>query len=109
MATITVTDTPACAWCRDPIERTGKHGPKPLYCSNLHRYWAIRVARERYPKIDCPRCGRRDLCIAGPDWAICQTCGYQTDRPDLPPGALTPQGSSLVMHDLKQHISEYRG
>ena len=101
----TITDTPACAWCRDPIERMGKHGPKPLYCSNLHRYWAIRVDRERYPKIDCPRCGRRDLCIAGPDWAICQTCGYQTDRPDLPAGVLTPRNMNRSMSDIKNRLA----
>ena len=75
MATITVTDTPACAWCRDPIERTGKHGPKPLYCSNLHRYWAI-----------------------------CQTCGYQTDRPDLKPGRLTPRNMFSNNSDIKERL-----
>ena len=99
--------TAICAWCGQPFRRLpkGSCARSHDYCSALHYRWARAVARGDYPLVDCPRCGRHNMRVAGPDWAICQTCGYQTDRPDLSPGALTPRGNSLVMKDLKNLIA----
>ena len=61
--------TLVCAWCGQPVHALGREGT-PVYCSRLHEDWARAVAAGGYPVADCPRCGRRDLRIAAPDWAI---------------------------------------
>ena len=92
---LTTSEIRLCAWCGEAFRRPihGRGEPRD-YCSHLHHQWALRVANEDYPLVDCPRCGHRDMRIAAPDWAICQTCGHQTDRPDLPAGSLTPRDMS---------------
>lgn len=48
---VTVTDTEEgkpcgrCLWCFTPLERTGKRGPDPLYCSQAHRQRAYEARR----------------------------------------------------------------
>ena len=98
-----VNATAVCAWCGQAFRRPPKgSGPGTRdYCSRLHHGWARALSSGAFPIIDCPRCGRHDMLVAAPDWAICQTCGRQTDRPDLSPGQLTPRGNSLVMGELK--------
>ena len=95
-----------CAWCRQPVRDLGRTDA-PVYCSRLHQDWARAVAAGGYPVADCPRCGRHDLRIAAPDWAICQTCGYQTDRPDLPAGVLTTaEIMNHSMSDIKERLAD---
>ena len=97
-----VNATAVCAWCGRSFQRPPRGSGQPReYCSRLHEDWSHKVLQGGYPLTDCPRCRRRDMLVAAPDWAICQTCGHQTDRPDLAPGALTPRGNSLVMGELK--------
>ena len=99
--------TRLCAWCQQPFDRPPRGSGQPqVYCSRLHQEWAYAVAMGKYPPTDCPRCGRHDLRIAAPDWAICQTCGYQTDRPDLPVGVLTPRNMSRSTSDIKRHLAQ---
>lgn len=95
-----------CAWCGNQCYRnaTGDDEQR-LYCSRLHQVWADSIARGEYPKVDCPRCSHGDLRIAAPDWAICQTCGYQTDRPDLPAGALTPRNMNTDMSETRERLA----
>lgn len=100
------TTTTACAWCRQ-APGSSAPGNGPAYCSRLHQDWANAVAAGKFPITDCPRCGRRDLRIAAPDWAICQTCGYQTDRPDLPAGAITPRNMNLSMADIRERLARH--
>ncbi len=100
------TNMATCAWCRQPFN----HPPTSciatqVYCSRLHQDWANAVAGGKFPLANCPRCGRHDLRIAAPDWAICQTCGYQTDRPDLPAGVLTPRNMNRSMSDIKNRLA----
>ena len=91
-----------CDWCGRRFERPpGSSVGATNYCSRLHQEWAEIIAAGEYPATECPRCGHHDMRIAAPDWAICQTCGCQTDRPDLPPGALTPR-------DMTRNMSETR-
>ncbi len=97
-------ETTTCAWCRQPFSYLA-HSSTPEYCSRLHQEWSNEVAAGKYPVAECPRCGRHDLRIAAPDWAICQTCGYQTDRPDLPPGAITPRNMNHSMADIKERLA----
>ena len=68
--------------------------------------FAQMVAEGKFPVMDCPRCVRHDLRIAAPDWAICQTCGFQTDRPDLPAGVLTPRNMNVSMVDIKERLGQ---
>ena len=103
-----VDTTLVCAWCGQPVRDIGRHDA-PAYCSRLHQEWAETVAAGGYPVADCPRCGRHDLRIGGPDWAICQTCGYQTDRPDLPAGVLTPRDMNHSMADIKERLERDAG
>lgn len=100
----TTTISTACAWCRRALV-IGASGDGPEYCSRLHREWAVAVATGKYPVVDCPRCGRHDLRIAAPDWAICQTCGYRTDRPNLEPGRITPANMFSNNSDLRQRLA----
>ena len=58
----------------------------------------------KFPLVECPRCGRHDLRVAAPDWAICQTCAYQTDRPDLLPGPITPRNMFSNNSDIKERL-----
>ena len=95
----------SCRWCGRPCRRTESAREQRIYCSRLHQNWAESVARGEYPKTECPRCGHVDLRIAGPDWAICQTCGHQTDRPDLPSGALTPRNMTINMRDTRERLA----
>ena len=102
----TTTPTLRCAWCRQSFARPPRDTADPeVYCSRLHQEWADAVAMDKFPAVDCPRCGRNDLRIAAPDWAICQTCGYQTDRPDLPAGMLTPRNMNRSMSDIKNRLA----
>ena len=94
----------ACAWCRQPLGSFPSGGP--AFCCRLHQDWWESIARGGFPVADCPRCGSHDLRIAGPDWAICQTCGYQTDRPDLPVGVLTPRNMNSSMSDIKNRLAQ---
>ena len=101
------TTTIRCSWCWAPFNQLPSRGATPeAYCSNLHREWAGAVAAGKFPVADCPRCGRHDLRIAAPDWAICQTCGYQTDRPDLPAGVITPRNMNHSMADIKERLGQ---
>ena len=75
----TPTPTLRCAWCRQSFARPPRDTADPeVYCSRLHQEWTERIVAGEYPATECPRCGHRDMRIAAPDWAICQTCGYQT-------------------------------
>ncbi len=67
------------------------------------------MAEGRYPIADCPRCGRHDLRIDAHDWGIRQTCGYQTDRHDLPAGVITPRNMNLSMADIKERLATHAG
>ena len=97
-----------CAWCQQRFARPERGGGQPQeYCSRLHQEWAWRVAREDYPLIDCPRCGRHDMRIAAPNWAICQTCGHQSDRPDLLAGTIAPRGISHGIDDIRDRLAPY--
>ena len=100
------TEKTTCAWCRQPLGILARNG-EPTYCSQLHQDWALAVANGGYPVTDCARCGRHDLRIAGPDWAICQTCGYQTDRPELPAGVITPKNMNHSMADIKERLGQH--
>ena len=88
MATVAATAT--CSWCGQPFRRLPKGSGAGTrdYCSALHHRWARSVSSGKFPVVDCPRCGRHDMRVAAPDWAICQTCGHQTDRPDREPGLI---------------------
>ena len=103
---LTTSEIRLCAWCgeafRRPVYRSGESRD---YCSRLHHQWALQVANEDYPLVDCPRCGHHDMRIAAPDWAICQTCGHQTDRPDLPAGSLTPRDMSQDMSETRERLA----
>ena len=100
-------ETIRCAWCSQTFVRPPRGSGQPqVYCSRLHQDWAYAVAMGKYPLTDCPRCGRHELRIAKPDWAICQTCGYQTDRPDLPVGVLTPRNMNRSTSDIKRHLAQ---
>ena len=81
------------------------NGQPRLYCSRLHQEWAYAVAMGKFPLVDCPRCGRHDLRVAAPDWAICQTCAYQTDRPDLLPGPITPRNMFSNNSDIRERLA----
>ena len=105
---LTTVITLTCSWCQRAFERPpGGVDDSPDYCSRLHREWAERIERGEYPVTDCPRCGRHDLRIAAPDWAICQTCGHQTDRTDLPAGLLTPRNMNRSMSDIKERLAQH--
>ena len=104
--TSTALDVKTCAWCGQAVAAFQPDGVAQVYCSPLHQDWARAVAAGKYPVADCPRCGRHDLRIAAPDWAICQTCGYQTDRPDLPAGAITPRNMNHSMADIKERLGQ---
>ena len=95
-----------CSWCGQPFRRLPKGSGSGTrdYCSALHYRWARSMNSGKFPVVDCPRCGRHDMRVAAPDWAICQTCGYQSDRHDREPGTLTPRGSNLVVRDLREHL-----
>ena len=67
-----------CTWCGG--EFTGSKGN---YCTEDHRRLARAIQSGYVPRRDCPRCGRHDLRIASPEFAICSTCGFQPDRPEL--------------------------
>lgn len=96
----------ACSWCQRAVERPLRAGDNaPVYCSRLHRDWAEAVATGKFPATDCPRCGRHDLRIAAPDWGICQTCGFQTDRPNLEPGRITPANMFNNNSDLRKRLA----
>ena len=95
----------ACTWCRQPVNVFHLVGGSQVFCSRLHQDWAESVARGEYPVAGCPRCGRHDLRIAAPDWAICQTCGHQTDRMDLPAGVITPRNMNQSMADIKERLA----
>ena len=103
-----VDTTLMCAWCGQPVRSLGR-AHAPVYCSRLHEDWARAVAAGGYPVADCPRCGRHDLRVAGPDWSICQTCGYQTDRPDLPAGVITPRDMTRSMADIRKRLEQEAG
>ena len=95
-----------CAWCGKRCYRIASSGDEQhAYCSRLHQEWADSIARGEYPATECPRCGHGDMRIAGPDWAICQTCGYQTDRSDWPAGALTPRNMNTDMSDTRERLA----
>ena len=66
-----------CTWCGG--EFTGSKGN---YCTEDHRRLARAIQSGYVPRRDCPRCGRHDLRIASPEFAICSTCGFQPDQPD---------------------------
>ena len=68
----------ACTWCGE--EFTDRRSD---YCSDEHRRLARTIQGGSIPKRPCPRCGHNDLCIASAEFAICQTCGFQPDRPEL--------------------------
>ena len=57
--------------------------------------------------IACPRCQCLDLMVAAPDWGICQTCGYQTDRPRLAAGVITPRSFYAVRGAIKKRAANY--
>lgn len=97
------TTTTTCEWCHQPFKTPAWGSGEPQrYCNTYHADLARRVARGEYPLTDCPRCNRRDLRIVSPQWSICQTCGYQTDRPDLGPGAITPSNPARSTADIRQ-------
>ena len=98
-------NTRNCAWCGRPCYGPPHGDEADTYCSRLHQDWDDSIARGEYPEVDCPRCQHPDLRIAGPDWAICQTCGYQTDRPDLPAGSLTPRNMNTDMSDTRERLA----
>ena len=101
-------DDAVCRWCRCPFRAPAPgNGQPPAYCSRLHQEWAHRVAEGDYPAVECARCGRLDLLIAAPDWGICQTCGYQTDRPDLLPGQLAPTSIFQSYRELQATLAAY--
>ncbi len=105
-----VTHDGHCGWCGEPCDRLPSGNGQPrLYCSRLHQEWANAVAMGKYPLVDCPRCGRHDLRIAAPDWAICQTCGYQTDRPNLEPGLVAPRNMFGNNADIKERLARAGG
>ena len=104
--TSATTVSTVCAWCRQTFTCPPRGDREPqVYCGRLHQEWAQAVATGKYPVADCPRCGRHDLRIAAADWGICQTCGYQTDRPDLPAGVLTPRNMNSSMSDIKNRLA----
>ena len=104
---ITRNNAGVCGWCRQRFARPQWGSGESLeYCTRQHQIFANRVASGNLPVIACPRCQCRDLIVATPDWAICQTCGYQTDRPDLMAGAITPRGSLLTGRGIKQRLAE---
>ena len=104
MATTTL--TLRCAWCRQSFARPPRATADPeVYCSRLHQDFAHMVAEGKFPVVDCPRCGRNDLRIAAPDWAICQTCGYQTDRPELATGPITPSNMNRDMSETRERLA----
>ncbi len=103
--TLSLRNITTCAWCRQSFQQIA-HQPEQ-YCSRLHQDWALAVANGEYPVTDCARCGRHDLRIVAPDWAICQTCGYQTDRPDLPAGVITPCNMNHSMADIKERLGQH--
>lgn len=95
-----------CGWCRRSFTKPPWGSVEPQdYCCKRHKIIADHVGRGRFPLDECPRCGRHDLRIAGPDWAICQTCGYQTDRPDLDGGEITPRGSLTTLGGIKERLA----
>ena len=99
-------ETIRCAWCSQTFVRPPRGSGQPqVYCSRLHQEWANAVAMGKFPLVDCPRCGRHDLRVAAPDWAICQTCGYQTDRLDLEPGPITPRNMFSNNSDIKERLA----
>ena len=105
--TATTTVSTVCAWCRRAFAcPPSGNGETQIYCSSLHQDWAYAVAMGKFPLVDCPCCGRHDLRIASPDWAICQTCGYQTDRPDLPGGVLAPRNMNSSISDIKNRLAQ---
>ena len=99
------TTTTTCTWCRQPLRALASDGDAQVFCSRLHQDWAGAVAMGKFPVADCPRCGRHDLRIAAPDWAICQTCGYQTDRPNLTPGHITPMNMFRDNTDIRERLA----
>jgi len=104
--TLSLRNLASCAWCRRPFSAlTGADGRPERYCSQLHQVWAVAVANGEYPVADCPRCGRHDLRIAAPDWGICQTCGFQTDRPNLEPGRITPANMFNDNSDIRERLA----
>ena len=104
--TLSLRNIATCAWCRRQFSsQSGSGDDREQYCSRLHQDWAESVARGEYPVAGCPRCGRHDLRIAAPDWAICQTCGHQTDRTDLPAGVITPRNMNQSMADIKERLA----
>ena len=95
-----------CAWCRQPFNRPPHGSGQPqVYCSRLHEGRAYSVAMGKYPLVDCPRCRRHDLRIAGPDWGICQTCSHRTDRPNLSPGQIAPRDMFRGNADIRQRLA----
>ena len=102
-------ETVLCAWCHQPFVRPPWGSGEPQgYCSALHRRWAVTRSRGEFPVADCPRCGVRDLRVVDCDWGICQTCGYQTDRPDLLPGQLAPRNIYGNHSDLRERMRAAR-
>ena len=99
--------TALCGWCGRRFNKPPwGSGESQDYCCRQHQRWAIRVAAEDFPVTDCPRCQCRDLKIAAPDWAICQTCGYQTDRPDLTAGQVTPRNFYSSIGVIKRLLED---
>ena len=99
--------TAICGWCHQPFTTLPQGGGEPqMYCTTNHGDLARRVARGEYPITYCPRCTRRDLRIVSHEWGICQTCGFQTDRPDLGPGAITPANPHKPYDDVRRALAQ---
>ena len=92
-----------CTWCGGDFT-----GGRSDYCSDEHRRLARTIQAGSIPQRPCPRCGCNDLRIASAEFAICQTCGFQPDRPELLIVELAPPACSGVTR-VKREILNERG
>ena len=91
-----------CTWCGGDF--TGGRGG---YCSDEHRRLARTIQAGSIPQRPCPRCGCNDLRIAAAEFAICQTCGFQPDRPELLIVELAPPACIGVTRVKREILNEH--
>ena len=91
-----------CTWCGS--EFTDGRGD---YCSDEHRRLARTIQAGSIPQRPCPRCGCNDLRIAAAEFAICQTCGFQPDRPELLIVELAPPACIGVTRVKREILNEH--
>ena len=86
---------------------TWDNGVTRLYHSDEHRRLARTIQAGSIPQRPCPRCGCNDLRIASAEFAICQTCGFQPDRPELLIVELAPPACIGVTRVKREILNEH--